>query len=432
MGRVSAGDLVKGVKGVEIHGSSLRIVFTYRGVRCRESLGIAPTKANVKHAAGLRATVVHEIKIGTFDYLARFPESKSAYKFGGDRTRRSISIRALAEKFYQIKKVDLGPQSERVYKNGLYMCCSILGDDRLVSAIMPEDIDSLRADLIASRAAATCNHYLSAFRGYMEYCENNGYTDKHLSASCSKFKVGRNDPDPLTHDDYQTIVKKGCRHPAQSNLITLAVYTGMRTGEICSLAWEDVDLNRGTITVRRNITAQRVFKLPKNDRERTISLMPPAVAALKSQQQYTLLMPPEKISTHLDSKKVIQEDVRPVFRPETTAPYIGHKSKENAWYVPTSLNTAWTTILKRAGVRHRSQYQTRHTFATWNLTAHGNIAFIAKQMGHADYSMLVKTYGRWMDDASDAEAEKVWLELQTKGHFAPNTPHQLTQKALSD
>ena len=44
MGRVEAAELVKGIAGVEVHGNSLRIIFSYKGVRCRESLGLAPTK----------------------------------------------------------------------------------------------------------------------------------------------------------------------------------------------------------------------------------------------------------------------------------------------------------------------------------------------------------------------------------------------------
>ncbi|MCG7588279.1 Arm DNA-binding domain-containing protein, partial [Photobacterium sp. OFAV2-7] len=54
--------------GVEVHGSSLRVVFLYRRKRYRESLGLPPTKANIKFAAGKIATIKHEIKMGTFNY----------------------------------------------------------------------------------------------------------------------------------------------------------------------------------------------------------------------------------------------------------------------------------------------------------------------------------------------------------------------------
>lgn len=41
-------------------------------------------------------------------------------------------------------------------------------------------------------------------------------------------------------------------------------------------------------------------------------------------------------------------------------------------------------------------YQLRHTFACWNLTAHGNREFIAQQISHADESILIRyTVAGW-------------------------------------
>lgn len=53
-------------------------------------------------------------------------------------------------------------------------------------------------------------------------------------------------------------------------------------------------------------------------------------------------------------------------------------------------------------------------FACWCLTARGNLAFIAKQMGHIDYTMLVQIYAKWMDDESSAELERIWTVLKRK------------------
>ena len=78
MGRaVSAGSGIETERakhtGIEIHGNSIRIVFMWRKRRCRETLGLPVTKANIKHAVQLRAAVLHDIKMGTFDYARHFP-----------------------------------------------------------------------------------------------------------------------------------------------------------------------------------------------------------------------------------------------------------------------------------------------------------------------------------------------------------------------
>ena len=68
------------------------------------------------------------------------------------------------------------------------------------------------------------------------------------------------------------------------------------------------------------------------------------------------------------------------------------------------------------GITTSAFCQTRHTYVCWQLTAHGNIAFIAGQMGRSDYSMLVNTYG-WLRKVSGSP-----LVMEKSGHNAPKMP----------
>lgn len=55
----------------------------------------------------------------------------------------------------------------------------------------------------------------------------------------------------------------------------------------------------------------------------------------------------------------------------------------------------WNGILRKAGVRQRVLYPTRHTFA-WTLLSTGvNALYVAKQMGHKDTTMVA--YGKWIE-----------------------------------
>ena len=431
MGSVQTTDLAKGFAGVEVHGSSLRIIFTYRGVRCRESLGLEPTKANIKFAAGLRATIVHEIKTKTFDYRARFPDSKRAAMLGRSDTLKEISLSVLKEKYITIKKVDIGEQTLDRYQSGLSVCIAHLGAERFVSVLSNEDIITMRAELIATRKPSTVNHYLAAFRGMLEFAEQNNYTEKKLSILCKKFKVAKSQPDPLELDEFNQIINHPKMHDSHKNMITLAAYTGLRTGELRALAWEDIDLDAGTITVRRNIAKSSggdFFKLPKTDTIRTVYLLPPALEALKKQRSHTALLLAAKISVRLDQKTEELQDVRLVFRPSTNLPFDNHHAKDSLYYAESSFREMWKMALSRSKIRYRTVYQLRHTFACWQLTAHGNIAFIAEQMGHSDYSMLVKKYGRWMKTETRNELNRVWSAMEDKGHTvaekAPIMPQQ--------
>ena len=64
--------------------------------------------------------------------------------------------------------------------------------------------------------------------------------------------------------------------------------SGMRLGELLALAWEDVDLDRGVVSVRRTLTRRRdcgwkLGEVPKSSSSRrSIVIGPTTVAALRS------------------------------------------------------------------------------------------------------------------------------------------------------
>ena len=79
-----------------------------------------------------------------------------------------------------------------------------------------------------------------------------------------------------------------CAHQQLKNMWSLAVYTGVRHGELVSLAWEDIDLKAGTMMIRRNHTLTKEFTLPKTEAgklHRIINLIQPAIDVLKSQAE---------------------------------------------------------------------------------------------------------------------------------------------------
>lgn len=379
----------------------------WRRIRCRESLGLPVTKANIKHAAQLRAAILHEIKIGTFEYGRHFPNSKHAANYSNARDER---LEALAERYKPLKAIDLTPMTEEKYAYAIDICVAIVGADRLAGFLLPEDIHVLRARLIETRAPSTANHYLATFAGFLNWCESNNYCIAGLAAACTRFALSEKDPDPLTHKEFDLIITKGCLHPQDAAAVTLAVYTGLRPGELCGLAAEDIDVDAGRIEVTRAITANGTFKVPKTGKSRTILMMPPAIEAARTLLEIVAKHPKKDIRVHQNRHEWREEAVTPLLSPSTQA----RKRGINDWFVSTAWNTKWASIQRRAGIRPRRPYQTRHTYACWCLTARGNLAFIAKQMGHKDFTMLVQVYSKWMDDESPHELSRIYENLSHK------------------
>jgi integrase len=125
---------------------------------------------------------------------------------------------------------------------------------------------------------------------------------------------------------------------------------------------------------------------------REVKLLLPALDALKAQKAHTFLKGAE----------VFQ-------RPRTTDRWTGDKAIRESM---------WSPALKRAGVRYRKPYQTRHTYASLMLMAGENPLWVAKQMGHTDAALTLKRYARWItSDMPDAgnKAVAAWSQL---GHSA--------------
>ena len=317
-------------------------------------------------------------------------------------------------------------ETQSRYEVALDICVDTLGRTRMVDALLPEDIQKLRVDLIATRAVSTVNHYLATFSGFLYWCENNHYCGE-LGKHCVRFTKSIKDPDPLTYEEYLALIEKGCLHPIDKAAVTVAVYTGLRPGELCALAVEDVAPDFSHIKVRRSVTQSVTFKVPKTKKERTVLLQPPAREALKvlvadAEQRETA-----DLTVWLNRHESRIDHVRVLLSPKTQA----RKAVVNDYFVPSAWNTKWGNLIRRAEIRARPAYQTRHTFACWNLTARGNLAFIANQMGHKDYSMLVTVYGRWIDTESSRELERIWEGMQNMARITPKLHQEAIEESVS-
>jgi len=73
--------------------------------------------------------------------------------------------------------------------------------------------------------------------------------------------------------------------------------------------------------------------------------------------------------------------------------------------------------LKKAGVRYRNPYQTRHTFASMMLSAGENIAWVSAQMGHSNVLITAKAYARWINNNEQHGAKAAEMYGQHLGNI---------------
>lgn len=105
-------------------------------------------------------------------------------------------------------------------------------------------------------------------------------------------------PDPITREEFPRLIA-GCSTRQNANTWSLAILTGLRHGEICALAWEDIDLEAKTITVSRNLTPQGLFTPPKTEAgNRVIFLIDAAAEVLRNQRELTRMYPQTPFTFH--------------------------------------------------------------------------------------------------------------------------------------
>ncbi|HAU8266651.1 TPA: site-specific integrase [Kluyvera intermedia] len=421
--------------GVENHGGSLRIWFIFNGRRVRENLGVEDNAKNRKIAGEIRTSVCFAIRTGSFDYAAQFPQSPNLRKF--NIAPPGITVSELAEKWLALKRMDLTENAMRKYESCIGTATRILGLKRMVDSVTYEDVLNVRKELLTGyqrlgkfqknrdakkgRSVRTVNVYMTCMAGMFEFATLNNYITKSPFVSVSPLKKAKSEPNPLTRSEYRRFLD-ACPSQQIRNLWQLAINTGMRHGEICALAWEDIDTKEWTIKVNRNLAIKDHFTPPKTESGvRVINLTLPAIEALKNQMTYTRMGKQHVITVNLrEFGKTRTDECTFVFCPKLTA----RNGQGGEWYAPGSFGATWNGILRKSGIAHRKAYESRHTYACWALSAGANPNFIAAQMGHTSAQMVYSVYGKWMNDHNGNQMDILNANFSSD---APHMPHALNQ-----
>lgn len=182
----------------------------------------------------------------------------------------------------------------------------------------------------------------------------------------AKFKADKGKADPFTPDEIEAILSEA--EGPLLNTIAFWFACGLRTGELLALQWQDIDLEKTQVCIRRALSRGKLKTLKRDD-WRWLPLRPHALAAIKAQFAYS------------------GQQAAWVFPNPATGGRYANESK---------LTKRWHSLLAAAGVRYRRPYQCRHTYGSSELSAGEPLLKVAADMGHKDWKMLQNHYGRWI------------------------------------
>ena len=76
----------------------------------------------------------------------------------------------------------------------------------------------------------------------------------------------------------------------------------------------------------------------------------------------------------------------------------------------------WHPTLKKAGLKKRRAYETRHTAAVLHLSAHESPLYVAQLLGHCDAKLLFEVYAPYIKNAARQDGSAFEQLFQEKSN----------------
>jgi integrase len=190
----------------------------------------------------------------------------------------------------------------------------------------------------------------------------------------------------------------GAADDTSGDAVILALHTGLRLGELLALHWEDVDLERGTVSVRRTLenVSGNTFREPKTARgRRVVPVGPTVVERLRRRRR----LQQEKCLTAGSS----WQDQRLVFT-----------SADGGILSGFALRRAFYRLLSQARLPRVRFHDLRHTHASLLLARGVHPKVVSERLGHATIGITLDTYSHVMPTVQEQAARDLdaWLSGQ--------------------
>ena len=225
-----------------------------------------------------------------------------------------------------------------------------------------------------------------------------GYLRVNPSDACTLPRVIHRQIQPLEEEQVRKFLTaiQGHRHEL---LYKVALFTGMREGELLGLMWDCVDFEHGTIRVDKQLQRHRekgggYYLCPtKNSKARLIAAAPSVMALLRRRKR-------EQTAQRLAVGPGWQ-DTGLVFTNE-----LGERLSYRTAY------DCYKRIMAEIGCPHARFHDLRHTYAVMALEGGDDIKTVQENLGHHAASFTLDVYGHVTERMRKQSAERMEQRIQ--------------------
>lgn len=224
----------------------------------------------------------------------------------------------------------------------------------LLADITPALVSQCRDKLARGRTPATVVRYLAVLsHSFTVAMREWQWVESNPVIRVTKPREARGRVRFLSDDERDRLLA-ACKASSNADLylaVVLALSTGARRGELMSLTWDQVDLDRGVITLHET----------KNGDRRALPLQGHALELMQARKSARYLVTPLVFPSSVHPKQ------------------------------PVDLRQPWEMALKRADIKDFRWHDLRHTCASYLAMSGASLAEIAEVLGHRTLNM-VKRY----------------------------------------
>ncbi len=222
------------------------------------------------------------------------------------------------------------------------------------------------------RTPAGVNYYLRVLSKILSMAVDAEILENNPCRRVRKFKVDNQRTRVLSMDEEQKLMENLDPNQLVKEIVIVALYTGMRRGEIFNLSWDDVDFSRGVILVEQS----------KSGKKRVVPMNRTVRDLLKNMvRRGDLVFPSPRTGRRLDT-------IRKGFADATS----------------------------KAGIRDFRFHDLRHTAATRMADSGADAFTLMKVLGHSNIQMTAR-----YTHATDKAIRRALDNLDTKEHFGHET-----------
>ena len=383
------------------------VFITYRGARKAKRVG--DRRAAEIVASQLRA----RLQLGDLSMLEAEPDARA--------THPEPTLQEYAERWLAAYAPNIKPRTADLYRalNERHIFPA-LGMIRL-GTLTREQVRQFFADKVAGgMKRVTALKVVALVREILNHAIEDALIVTNPAARPGRFYRGRTEEEatprlaPVTAQEVGLLLATCQRwYPEALDLITMAVWTGMRQGELFGLQWPDLDFAGHFAEVRRTVfyTGARLLAgSPKSGRTRRVDV-------------------PGRLLTRLQVTKSVRE-AEAVVEGREPVGWVFPNGQGNPLDANNFNHRLWRPLLEKAKLRRIRFHDLRHTYASLLIAQGESLAYVKDQLGHSSIKITVDLYGHLVPGANRGAVERL-ADATTRNPHATEVKQTVEEQEAS-